>query len=46
VSEYTILRAADAPDFTGDAPGAFIGARFGVEQIRRAAFPFDREHLD
>ena len=25
MSDYTILRAADAPDFTGDAPGAFIG---------------------
>jgi mannose-6-phosphate isomerase-like protein (cupin superfamily) len=25
VSDYTILRAADAPDYTGDAPGAFIG---------------------
>jgi uncharacterized cupin superfamily protein len=25
LSDYTILRAADAPDFTGDAPGAFYG---------------------
>jgi mannose-6-phosphate isomerase-like protein (cupin superfamily) len=25
VSDYTILRAAEAPDYTGDAPGAFIG---------------------
>jgi mannose-6-phosphate isomerase-like protein (cupin superfamily) len=25
VSDYTILRAADAPDYAGDAPGAFIG---------------------
>jgi len=25
MSDYTILRAADAPDFTGDAPGAFLG---------------------
>ena len=25
VSDYTILRAADAPDYTGDAPGAFLG---------------------
>ena len=25
MSDYTVLRAADAPDYTGDAPGAFIG---------------------
>jgi uncharacterized cupin superfamily protein len=25
VSDYTILRGADAPDYTGDAPGAFLG---------------------
>jgi uncharacterized cupin superfamily protein len=25
VSNYTVLRAADAPDYTGDAPGAFYG---------------------
>jgi mannose-6-phosphate isomerase-like protein (cupin superfamily) len=25
VADYTVLRAADAPDYTGDAPGAFIG---------------------
>lgn len=25
VSGYTIVRARDAPDFTGDAPGAFLG---------------------
>jgi uncharacterized cupin superfamily protein len=25
VSEYTIVRAAEAPDYTGDAPGAFLG---------------------
>jgi uncharacterized cupin superfamily protein len=25
VSDYTVLRAADAPDYTGDAPGAFLG---------------------
>lgn len=25
MSEYTVMRAADAPDFTGDAPGAFFG---------------------
>ena len=24
-SGYTVLRAADAPDYTGDAPGAFLG---------------------
>jgi mannose-6-phosphate isomerase-like protein (cupin superfamily) len=35
MSEYTILRAADAPDYTGDAPGAFIGygRPMGAEQI-------------
>jgi glyoxylate utilization-related uncharacterized protein len=35
VSEYTILRAGEAPDYTGDAPGAFIGyARpAGADQI-------------
>ena len=25
MSDYTLLRAADAPDFTGDAPGACYG---------------------
>ncbi|HUZ83281.1 MAG TPA: cupin domain-containing protein [Gaiellales bacterium] len=25
MSDYTILRGADAPDFTGDAPGEFRG---------------------
>jgi mannose-6-phosphate isomerase-like protein (cupin superfamily) len=25
VSGYSLLRAGDAPDFTGDAPGAFLG---------------------
>jgi len=25
VSDYTILRASEAPDYTGDAPGAFYG---------------------
>jgi mannose-6-phosphate isomerase-like protein (cupin superfamily) len=25
MNQYTVLRAADAPDFTGDAPGAFLG---------------------
>ena len=35
MSEYTIMRAEDAPDYTGDAPGAFLGyARpLGAEQI-------------
>jgi mannose-6-phosphate isomerase-like protein (cupin superfamily) len=32
---YTIMRAADAPDYTGDAPGAFhgYGRPMGAEQI-------------
>jgi uncharacterized cupin superfamily protein len=25
VSDYTVMRAAEAPDYTGDAPGAFLG---------------------
>ena len=25
MSDYTILRAADAPDYTGEHPGAFLG---------------------
>jgi mannose-6-phosphate isomerase-like protein (cupin superfamily) len=25
VSDYTIMRHADAPDYTGEAPGAFLG---------------------
>jgi uncharacterized cupin superfamily protein len=35
VSDYTILRAADAPDYTGDAPGAFFGygRALGAEQL-------------
>jgi mannose-6-phosphate isomerase-like protein (cupin superfamily) len=35
VSEYTLLRASDAPDYTGEAPGAFLGyARpMGAEQL-------------
>jgi glyoxylate utilization-related uncharacterized protein len=35
MSDYTVMRAADAPDYTGDAPGAFHGyARpMGAEQI-------------
>lgn len=35
MSEYTIMRADDAPDYTGDAPGAFLGyARpMGAEQL-------------
>ena len=35
MSAYTILRAGDAPDYTGEAPGAFFGyARpMGAEQL-------------
>jgi uncharacterized cupin superfamily protein len=35
MSDYTLLRAADAPDFTGDAPGAFYGYGHGLgaEQV-------------
>jgi hypothetical protein len=35
VSDYTIVRAAEAPDYTGDAPGAFIGygRPLGAEQL-------------
>jgi quercetin dioxygenase-like cupin family protein len=35
MSDYTILRAADAPDYTGDSPGTFLGyARpMGAEQL-------------
>jgi mannose-6-phosphate isomerase-like protein (cupin superfamily) len=35
MSEYTVLRAADAPDYTGDAPGSFTGygRPMGAEQI-------------
>ena len=35
MSDYTILRAAEAPDFTGDAPGAFLGYghALGAEQL-------------
>jgi uncharacterized cupin superfamily protein len=25
LSDYTVLRAGDAPDYTGEAPGAFLG---------------------
>jgi uncharacterized cupin superfamily protein len=25
MSDYSVMRAADAPDYTGDHPGAFIG---------------------
>ena len=25
MSDYTLLRGADAPEYTGDAPGAFLG---------------------
>jgi uncharacterized cupin superfamily protein len=35
MSDYTILRAADAPDYTGDAPGAYVGygRPLGAEQV-------------
>ena len=35
MSEYEVLRAADAPDFTGDAPGAFLGygRPMGAQQL-------------
>jgi uncharacterized RmlC-like cupin family protein len=35
MSDYTILRAAEAPDYTGDAPGAFLGygRPMGAEQL-------------
>jgi uncharacterized cupin superfamily protein len=35
MSGYKVLRADEAPDFTGDAPGAFIGygRPMGAEQI-------------
>ena len=35
MSEHTVLRAGEAPDYTGDAPGAFLGyARpMGSEQL-------------
>jgi mannose-6-phosphate isomerase-like protein (cupin superfamily) len=35
MSEYTVMRAAEAPDFTGDHPGAFLGygRPMGAEQI-------------
>ncbi len=35
MSDYKVLRAADAPDYTGDAPGAFLGygRPMGAEQI-------------
>ena len=35
MSDYTILRAAEAPDYTGDAPGAFLGygRSLGAEQV-------------
>ena len=35
MSDYTIIRRADAPDFTGDAPGAFLGyaRKLELEQI-------------
>jgi uncharacterized cupin superfamily protein len=35
MSGYKVLRADEAPDFTGDAPGAFVGygRPMGAEQI-------------
>jgi len=35
VSEYAVLRAEEVPDFTGDAPGAFLGygRSLGAEQL-------------
>src|SRR5262249_40533136 len=35
VSDYTILRAAEAPDHSGDAPGAFLGygRPLGTQQV-------------
>ena len=35
MSDYTLMRAGEAPDYTGDAPGAFLGygRPMGAEQI-------------
>lgn len=35
MSDYKVLRATEAPDYTGDAPGAFLGygRPMGAEQI-------------
>jgi uncharacterized cupin superfamily protein len=35
MADYTIMRGAEAPDYTGDAPGAFrgYGRPMGAEQI-------------
>jgi uncharacterized cupin superfamily protein len=35
MSDYTIMRSDEAPDFSGDAPGAFLGygRRLGSEQL-------------
>src|SRR4051794_26127356 len=35
MADYTIMRAAEAPDYSGDAPGAFCGygRPMGAEQI-------------
>jgi uncharacterized cupin superfamily protein len=35
MADYSIMRAADAPDYTGDSPGAFLGygRPMGAEQI-------------
>lgn len=35
MSDYTIVRAAEVPDYTGDAPGVFLGygRSLGAEQL-------------
>lgn len=35
MSDYTIIRRTEAPDYTGDAPGAFLGygRALGLEQV-------------
>jgi uncharacterized cupin superfamily protein len=35
MSDYTIIRRQEAPDYTGDAPGAFLGygRSLGLEQL-------------
>jgi uncharacterized cupin superfamily protein len=35
MSDYTIIRRGEAPDYTGDAPGAFLGygRSLGLEQL-------------
>jgi uncharacterized cupin superfamily protein len=37
MSDYTIIRRADAPDYTGDAPGAFLGYGRALE-LEQIAF--------